>query len=213
MPVRLELAQLSFKGIDPVAYASKVLTPTQQNYSQVEKELLVVTFGCSKFDEYVVGLDMTVESDHNALEAILKKPLYMAPLRLQRMLLQLQHYPGITVIYKKGETVHFADTLSRAYLNETIINTELLDINLVEEVISDVQLERFATATKGDEVLSILQKVIVEGWPETRNQAPARVREYWNFRDELSVAKGLVLKGTKIVVPKVLRSEMLERIH
>ena len=39
------------------------------------------------------------------------------------------------------------------------------------------------------------------------------MREYRNFRDELTVAKGLVLKGTKIVVPKVLRSEMLERIH
>ena len=37
------------------------------------------------------------------------------------------------------------------------------------------------------------------------------MREYWNFRDELTVAKGLVLKGTKIVVPKVLQSEMLER--
>ena len=39
------------------------------------------------------------------------------------------------------------------------------------------------------------------------------MREYWNFRDELTVAKGLVLKGTKIVVPKVLQSEMLERIR
>ena len=38
------------------------------------------------------------------------------------------------MIYKKGETMPFADTLSRAYLNETITNTELLDINLVEEV-------------------------------------------------------------------------------
>ena len=67
------------------------------------------------------------------------------------------------MIYKKGEAMHFADTLSRAYLNETITNTELLDINLVEEVISDVQFERFAIATRGDEVLSILQKVIVQG--------------------------------------------------
>ena len=109
--------------------------------------------------------------------------------------------------------MHFTDPLSRAYLNDTIINIELLDINLVEEVISDVQLERFAIATEGDEVLSVLQKVIVKGWPETRNQASAQVREYWNFRDELTVAKGLVLKGSKIVVPKVLQSEMLERIH
>ena len=87
----------------------------------------------------------------------------MTPLRLQRMLVQRQQYRGITVIYKKGEAMHFADTLSRAYLNETITNTELLDINLVEEVISDVQFERFAIATRGDEVLSILQKVIVQG--------------------------------------------------
>ena len=29
----------------PVAKASKVLTPTQQNYAQIEKELLAVVFG------------------------------------------------------------------------------------------------------------------------------------------------------------------------
>ena len=39
------------QGERPVAYASKALTPTQQNYLQIEKELLAVTFGCSKFDE------------------------------------------------------------------------------------------------------------------------------------------------------------------
>ena len=169
MPVRLELAQLSFKGIDPSPMHQRHSPLTQQNYLQIE-ELLAVTIGCSKFDEYIVGRDVTVESDHKPLETILKKPLYMAPLRLQRMLVQLQHYLGITVIYKKGETMHFADTLSRAYLKETIINNELLDINLIDEVISDVQFERFAIATEGDEVLSILQKVIVEGWPETRLQ-------------------------------------------
>ena len=106
------------------------------------------------------------------------------------------------MVYKKGETMYFADTLSRAYLNKTIKNTEVLDINLVEEVISDVQLVRFAAATKGDEVLSQLGKVIVDGWPETRDLVPAKLRAYWNFRDELTVAKGLVLKGSRIVVPK-----------
>ena len=160
-----------------------------------------------------MGREALVETDHKPLETILKKPLYMAPLRLQRMLVQLQHYPGITVVYKKGETMYFADTLSRAYLNETIKNTEVLDINLVEEVISDVQLLRFSAATKGDEVLSQLGKVIVDGWPETRDLVPAKLRAYWNFRDELTVAKGLVLKGSRIVVPKALQAELLERIH
>ena len=67
------------------------------------------------------------------------------------------------MVYKKGATMFFADTLSRAFLNETIKNTEVLDINLVEEVISDVQLVRFAETTKGDEVLSQLERVIVNG--------------------------------------------------
>ena len=39
------------QGNQPVAYASKALTPTQQKYAQIEKELLVVAFGCTKLDD------------------------------------------------------------------------------------------------------------------------------------------------------------------
>ena len=52
----------------PIAYASKALTPTQQNYAQIEKELLAVVFGCAKFEEYIVGRDVTIETDHKPLE-------------------------------------------------------------------------------------------------------------------------------------------------
>ena len=91
------------QGNQPVAYASKALTTTQQKYAQIEKELLAVIFGCAKFAEYIVSTDVTVESDHKPLEAIMKKPLHVAPLRLQRMLVQLQQFPGITVVYKRGK--------------------------------------------------------------------------------------------------------------
>ena len=47
----------------PVAYASKTLTSTQQNYAQIEKELFAVVFDCAKFAEYIVGSDVTVELD------------------------------------------------------------------------------------------------------------------------------------------------------
>lgn len=60
----------------PIAYASKALTPTQERYAQIEKVLLAVVFGCAKFAEYIVGRDVTVESDHKPLEAIMKKPLH-----------------------------------------------------------------------------------------------------------------------------------------
>ena len=46
----------------PVAYASKAPSPTQQKYAQIQKKLLAVVFGCAKFSEYIVGRDVTVES-------------------------------------------------------------------------------------------------------------------------------------------------------
>ena len=201
------------QGGRPVAYASKALTPTQQKYAQIGKELLAIVFGCAKFAEYVVGRDTTVETDHKPLEAIIKKPLHAAPLRLQRMLVQLQHYPGIQLVYKRGVSLHLADALSRAHLNEPLKNTELLDINLVEHMISDSQLTRFAETTKEDEVLSELYKVILSGWPNSRGQVPAKIQEYWNYREELTLAHGLILKGQKILVPGRLRGDMLERLH
>ena len=79
-----------------------------------------------------MGRYVTVESDPKPLEAIMKKPLHVAPLRLQRMLVQLQRFPGITVVYKRGESLHLADALSRAHLEEYLTNAEQLDINLVE---------------------------------------------------------------------------------
>ena len=77
----------------PVTYASKALTPSQENYAQIEKEMLAIVFGCERFHDYLYGQrEITVESDHKPLEAILKKPTHEAPLRLQKMILRLKPY-------------------------------------------------------------------------------------------------------------------------
>ena len=68
----------------PIAYASKSLMSCQTNYAQIEKELLAIVFGCTKFHHYIYGLSsVLVETDHKPLETILKKPLHQAPTRLQ----------------------------------------------------------------------------------------------------------------------------------
>ena len=102
-----------FQDNQPVAYASKSLTTCQQNYAQIEKEMLAIVFGCTRFHDYIYGLpNVGVETDHKPLESILKKPLHQAPLRLQRMIMSLQKYP-ITVCYKPGKELLVADALSR----------------------------------------------------------------------------------------------------
>ena len=99
----------------PVCYASRALTTTEENYAQVEKDLLAIVFSCEKFDQYVYGRHITVQSDQKPLEIITKKSMIDAPKRLQRMLLRLQKY-DIDVVYTRGKEMLIADALSRAYL-------------------------------------------------------------------------------------------------
>ena len=47
------LMQQSSEGFHPLAYASRTLSDTQRNYAQLEKEMLAIVFGCTKFHYYV----------------------------------------------------------------------------------------------------------------------------------------------------------------
>ena len=66
---------------------------------------------CTRFDQFVYGRPITVQTDHKPLESIFKKSLLSAPKRLQRMLLQLQRY-SLNIVYKPGKELFIADTLS-----------------------------------------------------------------------------------------------------
>jgi len=100
----------------PVAYASRSLSQAECNYAQIEKELSIV-FACNKFHKYIYGFPTDVQTDHQPLEAIIKKPLHKVSPRLQRMLLRLQKYE-LTLKYVKGKYLCVADSLSRAYSDE-----------------------------------------------------------------------------------------------
>ena len=106
----------------PVAYSSRVMTQTEQNYAQIEKELLAIVYACEKFGQYIFGRsNVIVQSDHKPLETIFRKPIHTSPKRLQRMRLRLQNF-DIQVQYKKGETMFLADTLSLAYLENQLVS-------------------------------------------------------------------------------------------
>ena len=95
----------------PVAYGSRALTDCQKRYTQIEKELLAIVYGCEKFKQYVYGKTVHVETNHKPLETVFKKSLQKAPPRFQRMLMSLQPY-DLRVSYKPGKELYIADTLS-----------------------------------------------------------------------------------------------------
>jgi hypothetical protein len=85
----------------PVAYASRSLSNTQKCYAQIEKEMLAIVYGAKKFHQYIYGKKVVVETDHKPLTHIFKKSLIDCPMRMQRMLLDLQIY-DLDVRYKPG---------------------------------------------------------------------------------------------------------------
>ena len=82
--------------------APRALTDTESRYSNIERECLAVVFGLEKFEYYLYGRKVIVETDHSPLKQIFKKNIAEAPARLQRLLLRCMKF-DITVRYKAGK--------------------------------------------------------------------------------------------------------------
>ena len=68
---------------DAVMYVSRALTETEQRYSNIERELLAIVFALERLNHYTFGRTITVQSDHQPLQSILKKSIVSASPRLQ----------------------------------------------------------------------------------------------------------------------------------
>ena len=64
-----------------------------------------------------------------------------------------------------------------------------------------------------DDELVLLKHTITQGWPSTIKEVPNVLQPYWTFREELTVEDGLVLKGTRIVIPNKKFEAVLKLIH
>jgi len=48
----------------PIAFASKILSSSQRNYSQLDREALALVFGVKTFHQYVYDRNFILETDH-----------------------------------------------------------------------------------------------------------------------------------------------------
>lgn len=202
----------------PVAYASRALTAAEKNYAQIEKELLAIVFGAEKYEHYVYGRKVIVESDHKPLEIIHKKCLTSAPKRLQRMLLRLQKF-DIDIQYKPGPQMHMADALSRAYLpsqndNRSYTETEVESVNMVEMLpVSEERVQEIRQNTTDDQQLQLLKRTVMVGWPEKREDVDQDIQCYFPFREEISLQHGLLFKGDRVIIPRHMQVSIMDRLH
>ncbi|KAJ0179821.1 hypothetical protein K1T71_004412 [Dendrolimus kikuchii] len=202
----------------PIAYASASLTKCQQNYAQIEKEMLSILFGCMKFHQYVYGRKITVETDHKPLITMFKKALQDTPPRLQRIMLRLQPY-DLNVIYKSGKYLYIADTLSRAPLpDNTLLDLDSdidLHINLImsDLTISQGKLQELQESITNDSMLSKIVYYCQNGWPEHKKSVNQSIKPYFSLKDKLHVLNNILLMCDKIVIPESMREYILKLVH
>ena len=214
------------KGVwQPIAFKSRSTTTAERNYCPLERETLAIVFGCSKFHDYLYGRQFTVESDHKPLKSIFNNPIHKAPARIQSFMLFLQKY-DFHIEYIQGTSIEMlsTDTISRATPTVTLPTTSdneisEADINAqVHQIISslpitDKRLQTIRDETDKDETLQNVKHHVQNGWPASRKELKEHTKPFFNIRNELNTIEGLVLKGSRIVIPRSLIADIKKQLH
>ena len=194
-----------------ISYASRSLTDVERRYSQTEKEALALVWACERFHQYVYGIKFVLETDHRPLQFIYSKKSKPSA-RIERWVLRIQSY-RFTVEYKPGPQ-NIADPLSRLMnkskdkiQNET---EEYVMFNTQKAIPKALSGREIEDASASDPELEMLRTCIKTGNWDSESCLQPSVKALWS---EFSIFGQLVLRGTRIVIPKSLREQVIEIAH
>ncbi|KAJ1528985.1 hypothetical protein ONE63_007352 [Megalurothrips usitatus] len=201
----------------PIEFASRALSPAERNYSQTDLEGLSIIFAVNKWHRYLAGRTFEIFTDHKSLLGLFgtEKPIpkVLSP-RVERWLVQMGCY-SYTISYRPGKNHGNADALSRL----CVPGTEPKDVPepaglfLISSVSSPhLTANEVAEETGRDPVLKEILGYVRHGWP-TRTAPRSELHAYWRVRDGLSIVRGCLLWGSRVVVPPSLRDSALRHLH
>jgi len=61
--------------------------------------------------------------------------------------------------------------------------------------------------------MNTLREAVQKGWPAIKTEICESLYSYFDIRDELTIQDNLIFKGEQLVIPAVLRREMMSRAH
>ena len=200
----------------PIYYASRALTSAEKNYQNLECEAQAAVWGMEKFHYFLYGRKFILQTDQKPLVSIFRKHMIDVSPRIQRITIRAwqydfvpQHIPGsINVI---------ADSLSRVTpleFQDSNAEKDILAVNFLQySSIEERERDEVLQETNKDKELQSLKHYISTGWPAKRSQIPVSLHPYWNFRDELMVESGILMKNSKVLIPETLKQKYLKQIH
>ena len=198
---------------------SRFISDAEQNYSTVELECLAIQWAITQCRLYLLGTHFTVYTDHKPLLGIMngKNLDAINNTRIQRLLAKLLGY-SYSVEWIEGKKQTIADALSRSPVSdpeEDETRDVLIRHIVCDTVQPDLALRKLSEATSKDAVYQEIMKAIRghKVLKDLPTDHPGQAfKQQW---DALSIDEthGLLLFHERIVVPKLARREVLERLH
>lgn len=119
-----------------------------------------------------------------------------------------------------GKDLTIIYTLSQAAISTPMAADELLqqkasayvNLKLKQLPASEQCLKEIKQCQESDKVCQQISEFCLSGWPEEESLS-AKVKPYFPMSAELTVEKGLLLRGGRLVVPPPLQKELLNRVH
>ncbi|PAA50313.1 hypothetical protein BOX15_Mlig015377g3 [Macrostomum lignano] len=213
------LKQKQDNGIWKVVQAgSRFISETERRYAMIELELLAVVWAAKKCRLFLEGLqNFEIIIDHKPLEPILNRYTLdqIENPRLQRLRQKLDCFQ-YTARWVKGSDHKAADALSRAPVEPATKDEELAEehesniIMAIDEIqASEAELTRIA---RRDQEYQELKRLVQQGFPNEKGNVPVHLRQFWNIRDKLAVEHDLIVVGRRLLIPKEMRAEVLNRM-
>ncbi|CAI6366913.1 unnamed protein product [Macrosiphum euphorbiae] len=196
----------------PVLFASSSLSPAEQKYSQLHREALAIVFALKKFHKYIYGNKFTLCSDAQALREIFspqKGTAVVAASRLQRWAVLLSMYE-YEFQYRPSKQMVHVDALSRLPLNT---GTEIEDDVISRLCITNefrLSTADVVEALKKDKIVFKVYNYVLRGWP---GKVESEIEYYFKLKDNLSTQDDCLFFGDRIVVPEVLKKNILKILH
>lgn len=139
------------------------------------------------------------------------------PPRIQRLKMRLMRF-SFTISHVAGKEIATADVLSRAPVTcaEEGLHEEEIDL-YADSIVACIpatekRLKEIQTHQDKDVILQQIKDYCSSGWPD-KFSIDRAFQPYVPFMGELTVQNGLLLLGCRLVIPKVLRGDILNKLH
>ena len=216
--LRVDASESSVGGVilqngHPIMFLSRKLTAAEANYSNIEREALAIVWAVERSKKLLLGRKFTIQTDHQPLKFVFQPSKGLSKTisaRLARWAIRLSAY-DFDIEYVAGKHMKDADALSRLeFLPATEQSCHVETIFEAEFEPELITIEEVKNLTDICSLSRRLKRRITTGkWGHVSQTE----RPFKSVSASLSVENGLIIRGSCIVAPPLLRRKIIELSH